>query len=218
DAALQVLMAERGDVSWCREPALARREAALDELARRAYAGLRSGDRDQRLASLDHFRVLCAHRRGLGGVTTLTPRLARAVHGARAGGDHYPGRPLLITQNDYASGLFNGDVGVEHPRRGSLYGYFRDETGGVRELSLSRLPPHESVYAMTVHKSQGSEFDQIALVLPEQSSPVVTRELLFTAVTRARSVVHLFGSEAVLRSALAQRSDRFSGLADRLRA
>jgi exodeoxyribonuclease V alpha subunit len=218
DAALQLLGQNLEDVTFSADPNPRRREAALSELARKGYAGLRSSERDERLAALDRFRVLAAHRRGPSGVAMLSPLLARAVHGARTQSEHYAGRPLLITQNDYASALFNGDVGVEHPQRrsGPLCAYFRDEAGAIRELSLSRLPPHESVYAMTVHKSQGSEFDQVAVVLPEVCSPLVTRELLFTAITRARQSVHLFGSPGVLRAALAQRSDRFSGLADRL--
>src|SRR5690606_14618073 len=97
---------------------------------------------------LDQFRVLSAHRRGPSGVIALNRALAEAVHGGRARSEHYAGRPLLITQNDYASKLFNGDVGVVHPTRraGPLCAYFREESAQVRELSLARLPAHESVY------------------------------------------------------------------------
>lgn len=218
DAALELLRQNLADVTFHADPSPQKRDAALAELSRKGYAGLRSAEREERLTVLDRFRVLAAHRRGPAGVGQLSPMLARAVHGMRANSEHYAGRPLMIMQNDYASALFNGDVGVEHPQRraGPLCAYFRDEAGGIRELSLSRLPPHESVYAMTVHKSQGSEFDQVAVVLPEVCSPLLTRELLFTAITRARQSVHLFGSASVLRAALAQRSDRFSGLVDRL--
>jgi exodeoxyribonuclease V alpha subunit len=214
----RVLGAESAWKLTSSSPAPHKRAAALSDLTRKGYQGLRSSERAERLSALDRFRVLAAHRKGPGGVVQLAPQLARAVHGTRANSEHYAGRPLLITQNDYASGLFNGDVGVEHPqkRAGILCAYFRDEVGDVRELTLSRQPPHESVYAMTVHKSQGSEFDQVAVVLPDVCSPVLTRELLFTAITRARHRVHLFGSQSVLRAALAQRSDRFSGLVDRL--
>jgi exodeoxyribonuclease V alpha subunit len=114
--------------------------------------------------------------------------------------------------------LFNGDVGIVHlsRRNGPLCAYFRADAGAVRELSLARLPAHESVYAMTVHKSQGSEFDEVAIVLPEAASALATRELLFTAITRARRAVRIYGSEAVVRSAISQRVARHSGLADQL--
>jgi exodeoxyribonuclease V alpha subunit len=217
DDALRVLRAGHADVSLIEKP-MAAPDFPLWADARKSYAGLARDDRAARLAALDQFRVLCAHRRGASGVLALNIALARAVHGTRAGSEHYPGRPLLISQNDYASRLFNGDVGVEHPTRrgGPICAYFRGENAEIRELSLARLPAHESVYAMTVHKSQGSEFDDIAIVLPESASPLVARELLFTAITRARRSVRIYGTETVLRSAIAQRVARHSGLVSAL--
>jgi exodeoxyribonuclease V alpha subunit len=214
DGALRILRAGHADVGLI-EKRLDSPDFSLFSDARKGYAGLGRDDRTLRLQALDQFRVLCAHRRGPGGVLTLNTALARAVHGARAHSEHYAGRPLLINQNDYAARLFNGDVGVEHPSRrgGPLCAYFRSETGEPRELSLSRLPSCESVYAMTVHKSQGSEFDEVAIVLPEAESPLATRELLFTAITRARRAVRIYASEASVRAAIAQRVARHSGLA-----
>jgi exodeoxyribonuclease V alpha subunit len=217
DEALRVLRAQLPDVTWID----ARRDTADFPLwtdARKRYAGLLRDDRAERLSALDHYRVLCAHRRGESGVRELNSELARAVHGARSSSEHYAGRPILISQNDYTSRLFNGDVGVEHSSRrgGPLAAYFRGEGESVRELSLARLPAHESVYAMTVHKSQGSEFDEVAVVLPEAASPLATRELLFTAITRARKSVRIYASEVVLRAAIAQRVARHSGLVARL--
>lgn len=217
DEALHVLRARFTDLTFVdKKPETA--DFPLWHDARKAYAGLCRDDRDERLGALDHYRVLAAHRRGPSGVLHLNIALARAVHGARVASEHYAGRPLLVTQNDYASKLFNGDVGVEHPSRrgGPLCAYFRDETGAARELSLARLPAHESVYAMTVHKSQGSEFDEVAIVLPEHESPLTTRELLFTAITRARQAVRIYASEPVLRAAIGRRVERYSGLIDLL--
>jgi exodeoxyribonuclease V alpha subunit len=213
EGALRILRAGYSDVSLV-DKRLDAPDCPLWSDVRKSYAGLGRDDRALRLEALDRFRVLCAHRRGPGGVLALNPSLARAVHGGRSSGEHYAGRPLLITQNDYASRLFNGDVGVEHPSRrgGPLCAYFRGETGEVRELSLARLPAHESVYAMTVHKSQGSEFDEVAIVLPETPSPLATRELLFTAITRARRGLRIYASEGVVRAAIAQRVARHSGL------
>jgi exodeoxyribonuclease V alpha subunit len=217
DAALGVLRARFTDLTLI-EKKLEAPDFPLWQDARKAYGGLCRDDRAERLGALDHYRVLAAHRRGPSGVLQLNGALARAVHGVRVASEHYAGRPLLITQNDYASKLFNGDVGVEHPSRrgGPLCAYFRDETGSARELSLARLPAHESVYAMTVHKSQGSEFDEVAIVLPESESPLTTRELLFTAITRARHAVRIYASEHVLRGAIARRVARHSGLVDLL--
>jgi exodeoxyribonuclease V alpha subunit len=217
EEALLVLRAHFTDVTLVEKP-IAAPDFPLWPDARKAYGGLCRDDRSERLGALDHYRVLAAHRRGPSGVLHLNGALARAVHGARAVSEHYAGRPLLITQNDYASKLFNGDVGVEHPSRrgGPLCAYFRDETGAPRELSLARLPAHESVYAMTVHKSQGSEFDEVAVVLPEHESPLTTRELLFTAITRARRAVRIYASEPVLRAAIARRVERYSGLVELL--
>ncbi len=217
DGALRILRAGYADVTLI-EKRIDAGDFPLWSDARRAYAGLARDDRALRLAALDQFRVLSAHRRGPSGVIALNHALAEAVHGGRARSERYAGRPLLITQNDYASKLFNGDVGVLHPTRraGPLCAYFRDEGAQVRELSLARLPAHESVYAMTVHKSQGSEFDEVAIVLPEQASPLTTRELLFTAITRAKRAARVYGSESVVRAAIAQRVARHSGLVDLL--
>jgi exodeoxyribonuclease V alpha subunit len=215
DGALRVLRAGYADVTLI-DKRIEAGDFPLWSDARRAYAGLARDDRALRLAALDQFRVLSAHRRGPSGVLALNRALAEAVHGGRARSEHYAGRPLLITQNDYASKLFNGDVGVVHPTRraGPLCAYFRDEGAEVRELSLARLPAHESVYAMTVHKSQGSEFDEVAIVLPERPSPLTSRELLFTAITRARRAARVYAREDVLRAAIARRVARHSGLVD----
>ena len=188
-------------------------------LCQRHYRGLRARPLEAKLAALSAFRVLCAHRRGPAGVELLNPALAKIVHGPIAQGrTHYPGRPIMVTRNDYGCSLFNGDVAVLHAAGRDLrvYAYFADDTQQPREVAVGRLPDHESVYAMTIHKSQGSEFDHVAIVLPEGSSHLLSRELLYTAVTRARRSVSLFASPATLTAATTSRIVRSSGLTDRL--
>lgn len=168
------------------------------------------------LGALGRYRVLCAHREGATGVETVNPLIERLLR-LSGDGDHYSGQPILVTRNDHRLHLYNGDVGAVVRRdNGGLAAAF--ETGaGVREVSLARLPPHETVYAMSVHKSQGSELDRVCIVLPEKPSRVLTRELLYTAITRARSHVEILGQRDVLRAAILTRTTRNSGLTDMLR-
>ena len=177
---------------------------------------------DEALARLHDFRVLCAHRRGPVGVRAVNELCVRVLAEAgwlRPEGEWYKGRPLMITANNYALKLFNGDLGVVWPdsAEGTLRAWFIDQDSGrLRALPPGRLPAHETAFAMTVHKSQGSEFTRVAVVLPEEVSPVLTRELLYTAVSRARKAVALFGAPEILRQAVAQRVVRRSGLRQRL--
>jgi exodeoxyribonuclease V alpha subunit len=130
----------------------------------------------------------------------------------------YAGRPVIVTRNDPLLRLFNGDVGIALPdANGSLQVHFPDGTGGWRALAPARLPEHDSAYAITVHRSQGSEFDRVAVVMPDARSPVATRELLYTAVTRARTQVTLCASAAMVEHAVRQATARRSGLLARLR-
>ena len=171
------------------------------------------------LAALDRFRVLCAVRQGRHGVLAVNQLLERTLAGksGKAPEERYfRGRPLLVTSNDYGVQLFNGDVGVVWPdERGQPRAWFQ-QGSAVRSIALNRLPPHETAYAMTVHKSQGSEFEEIALVLPDYDSPVVTRELLYTAVTRATRRVRIHASWDNLARGLGRPVARASGLQDAL--
>ena len=161
----------------------------------------------ERYSSNADFRVLAAHRRGRRGVERLNRDLeawlAEAGH-VDCGDEFYDGRPVMVLQNDPQTRLFNGDVGV--CRAGRVW--FDDG----RSVHPAALPEHETVYAMTVHKAQGSEFDEVVVVLPDEPSPLLTRELLYTAVTRARKRVALVGSEDVLAAAIATPVERTSGL------
>jgi exodeoxyribonuclease V alpha subunit len=172
--------------------------------------------------SFDSFRVLCAVRDGVRGVHALNQQceqwLRAAVAGPSSKGPWYPGRPVMVLRNDYIVKLFNGDVGIALPDgQGDLQVYFPGPGKTFRAVAPARLPEHEPAFAITVHKSQGSEFDRVVVLLPEQKSAVVTRELLYTASTRARRQVALCASPMALEQAVVTRSQRHSGLLARLR-
>jgi exodeoxyribonuclease V alpha subunit len=176
-----------------------------------------------RLEALARFRILCAHRRGPHGVERVNQLVEEALAEARLidrQGPTYAGRPLLVTRNDYALQLFNGDVGVvvaeQEDGLSRRRAVFATGAGTIRRLSPARLPPHETVFAMSIHKSQGSEFDEIAVLLAEPESPLLSRELLYTAVTRARHRVVVHASAAAVASAVRRPIERSSGLRDAL--
>jgi exodeoxyribonuclease V alpha subunit len=132
----------------------------------------------------------------------------------------YHGRPIMITQNDYSLKLFNGDTGIifnDPDKKGETKAYFKENDNSIRSFHPSALPEHETVYAMTIHKSQGSEFDNVMLVLPEKESPVLTRELLYTAVTRTKGKIQIIGSEKIISYAVSRNIERRSGLKDMLK-
>ncbi|MFZ0668570.1 MAG: exodeoxyribonuclease V subunit alpha [Acidimicrobiales bacterium] len=179
------------------------------------------GEAIRAIEALGSFRLLCAHRRGVAGATTWATRiehwLASDVDGFMPIGSWYVGRPLLVTANDYALGLFNGDTGVVmRDGNGHTVAAFEQAAGKVLQVSPSRLEAIETMYAMTVHKSQGSQFDTVALILPEPTSPILTRELLYTAVTRAKKKVIIVGSAESVVTATDRPIARSSGLRRRL--
>ncbi|MGH9178837.1 MAG: ATP-binding domain-containing protein, partial [Acidimicrobiales bacterium] len=167
------------------------------------------------------LRVLCAHRQGPYGVTTWTSAAERWLRAALPGygpgpaGRWYAGQPLLVTENDYGLGLFNGDTGVVVAAGGRLVAVF-ERRGELFEVSPARLQEVETVHAMTVHKSQGSQFDAVVVLLPDPNSPILTREVLYTAITRAQRRLTVAGPEESIRAAIARPVARASGLADRL--
>jgi len=190
----------------------------LKPMEKHVQALLRSRDVTEALAGLSTMRVLCAVRHGRWGVQGLNALLEnRPLRGRRSRRDSwYEGRPILIAENDYHLGLFNGDMGVCWPDEEGLWAWFSDPEQGVRRVPTSRLPAHETAWAVTVHKSQGSEFDDVFVVLPEKDNPLLTREWLYTAVTRARESVRIVGSEPLVRAAIERTAVRGSGLRDAL--
>jgi exodeoxyribonuclease V alpha subunit len=201
--------------------------AGLGEaLAERIVAGfgpyLKLGSPEEAFAQFGRFRMLCAMRSGPYGVEAVNrlvqERLAKAglIH---PDGRWYAGEPVMITCNDYNLGLFNGDVGLilPDPESGNdLRAFFPSGTGSMRKVLPLRLPDHESAFAMTVHKSQGSEFDRVLLILPDRDAPLLTRELLYTAITRAKKSVELLGTDELFLTAVRRRIVRRSGLRERL--
>lgn len=172
------------------------------------------------IRAFNRFRFLCALRDGPFGVDNIN-RLVEFSLAQRGLIDarqrHYDGRPLLVTRNDYGVQLFNGDTGlVLRDGDDVLRAFFLQGDGSLRRIALNRLPAHETCYAMTVHKSQGSEFDRVALVLPDSDSPVLGRELVYTGITRAKSSVAIWSPREVLAMAIGRRVERSSGLRDAL--
>jgi exodeoxyribonuclease V alpha subunit len=143
-------------------------------------------------------------------------------HGFASPTGWYPGRPVMVVRNDHALRLANGEVGLVLPdpeEGGALRATFpaHDGTGGWRRLPRLRLPPHETCYAMTVHKSQGSEFDRVLLFLGDRPTRVLTRELLYTGASRARESLEVWGSEEAIGYSVRHRVTRASGLGEALR-
>jgi len=224
DAAMDCLMDGRyGDIQWKPLP-------SPDDLSRRIrerilahYGGYmaKSGP-GECLQLFDQFRILCAIREGPYGVTALNilaEKILKDKGIIRPERGYYAGKPIMITQNDYSLELFNGDLGVILRDPGGardLRAFFPEKNGGFRKIHPARLPEHEMVYSMTVHKSQGSEFDRILLILPDRDTPLLTRELVYTAVTRARERVEIWCKEDIFRAAVARRTERRSGLREAL--
>jgi len=212
--------ATRGDLAWRPLPAAAGFDAAFSAAVRDGYgAYVGATTPEAALAALERFRVLAPHRAGICGVANLN-RLTEAALGLRRpeGEPWCRLLPLMVTGNNYELELFNGDTAVllDDPQSGRLAAFFCNPEGGLRRLSPLRLPPCEPALALTVHKSQGSEFDRVLLILPEHISETLSRELLYTAVTRARNRVEIWGAEEVFLRAVGRRIERSSGLRDRL--
>jgi exodeoxyribonuclease V alpha subunit len=178
------------------------------------------GDEQAALAALDEHRLLCAHRHGPYGVQHWNRQVERWL--TEETGDPiwsawYAGRPVLVTANDYGLGVYNGDTGVTVARDGALRAVI-GSAGETLTFATSRLADVETMHAMTIHKSQGSQADEVTVLLPQEDSRLLTRELFYTAVTRAKQRVRVVGSTVALRAAIERRAVRASGLAQRLRA
>ena len=181
---------------------------------------VQQGSPETIIAAFNRFRVLCAVREGRYGVTGLNLAISQTLASAgliRTDAPWYAGRPVLITRNDHSLGLYNGDIGITLPDdAGRLRVAFEMPDRSIRTFLPSRLPEHETVFAMTIHKSQGSEFDHTVMVLPDQAGPVLTRELVYTGITRAKKQLDLFACQPILEQAICRATVRDSGLAARL--
>ncbi len=172
---------------------------------------------EQVIAAFGEYQLLCGLREGPFGVSGLNERLEQLLVQKRKitrqpHSRWYDGRPVMISRNDSALSLFNGDIGIALDRGQGMRVWFQMPDGSVKSVQPSRLPEHDTAWAMTVHKSQGSEFNHAALILPTQLSPVITRELIYTAITRARQRLSLYADERILAQAIATRTERRSGL------
>ncbi|CAM5792283.1 exodeoxyribonuclease V subunit alpha [Cellulomonas persica] len=201
-----------GDVPTARE--VATLEADVRSTGRALVTAARAGDVDGALEALGAHRLLLAHRRGPAGVahwSTVAEDWVAQETGGRSSAPFPPGRPLLVTSNDRATGLYNGDTGVVVATPDGVAVAF-GARGASRLVATHRLPPAQSVHAMTVHRGQGSQFARVSVLLPAATSPLLTRELLYTAVTRARQQIRVIGTEAAVRAAVLRRVQRASGL------
>ena len=175
---------------------------------------------EKAFTAFESFRVLCAVHNGVFGITEINRHVEQAMRaqGWLESAEQYHGKTILINSNDYESGLFNGDIGLlwrDSDER--LYACFRDLEQGIRRVSINNLPDHSPAWAMTVHKSQGSEFDSVLLILPGiQQQRVLSRELLYTGITRARSRLTIYASEHAIEYACQNTEQRHSGLARKL--
>ncbi|MEO8459814.1 MAG: exodeoxyribonuclease V subunit alpha [Dokdonella sp.] len=183
-----------------------------------AYRGLLAASTPaDALIVANGFRILTAVREGPFGCIAINRLIERALSDSTRNGEWFHGRLVLITANDYRHDLFNGDIGIAF--RGdddALAVWFAGSGNALRAFAPSSLPAHESAFAMTIHKSQGSEFDSVAIVLPDSPNRVLSRELLYTGVTRARSRVSIWADAPIVQTAIERRIERWSGLADLL--
>ncbi len=230
DAALGRLRAASDPaLIWCNEVGAAPSRESLDVICR-GYARYldalrtRTPDPGAVTSAFGRFRTLCAVREGARGSVAINEWVSRFFReeldhapDLEDRSDWYPGRPVIVLRNDYTLQLFNGDIGIGLPDpAGDWLVYFPDAELGFRAIPPVRLPEHETAFAMTVHKAQGSEFDEVLVLLPAEPNRVLTRELLYTGVTRARARVTVMGSAEVVAATIRTATERLSGLEARV--
>ncbi|WP_341927780.1 exodeoxyribonuclease V subunit alpha [Nocardioides psychrotolerans] len=220
DAVLATLRRASDEVEFVEtdDPAAALREDALASALAVREAAV-AGDHERALAALDGHRLLCAHREGPFGVRHWNAQVERWVAeetGVPIYTSWYVGRPVLVTTNDYALGVYNGESGVAVLQPDGRLRVWIAGSESVRDLAPGRLEAIETMHAMTIHKSQGSQAERVTVLLPEAGSRLLTRELFYTAVTRAQSRVRVVGSEEAVRAAVATQAQRATGLRLRL--
>lgn len=218
--ALELLKSGAHDeISWlgAREDRL--NPSCIDWAVRRYSEYLQEENIEKALLKYEQYRVLGALHHGPFGVELLNRDIAIRLEesGLISGGMEYHGKPVMVTVNDYELKLFNGDTGLLWAdENGGLRAWFLAGTEEVRSVSVRQMPQHDCAFALTVHKSQGSEFDEVLLVLPDELNRVLSRELIYTGITRARSQVIIQGKAEVFEAACSRKVERSSGLALRL--
>ncbi len=169
------------------------------------------------------FQVLCSNRHGKNGALEINTAVEKVLFGQHlkyGAASWYPGRPVMVLQNNPGLHLYNGDIGICLPdkeQNGNLMVFFQRPDGAVKKYLPARLPLCETVFAMTIHKSQGSEFEEVLIVLPDTINPVLSKELLYTAITRARKKINIVAEESVFAASINRKMARITGLVDKFR-
>lgn len=176
----------------------------------------------QIIQTFDSYRVLCAVREGAYGVNSINQRLSALLQKelslAEESAIWYHGRPIMVTKNDYSLDVFNGDIGITLAEEDGFYVYFPTQDQQHRRIAAARLAYSETALALTIHKSQGSEFSRVAVVLPKEDSAILSRQLLYTGITRAKHLIHLWAMEHLFIKAIEQQTQRAAGLHDKIDA
>lgn len=215
----RILNEDQPDLTWVDKKG-SNRQRWLRKMVLRGFTPVLSARSvAEALRFLDRFRLLCAVHKGPDGVEQLNFLAEQTLAGA--GLIHpeqwYKGRPILISRNSYALQLFNGDTGILWPDdSGKLQAWFVGPDGKLHAVAPIRLPEHKTAYAVTVHKAQGSEFEEIVLVLPQEDSKILSRELLYTGLTRAKTKLYLCADHDIVNTCIRKRIIRHSGLGERL--
>jgi len=228
DETFSILKSNPDQIDWKKISGTKDLSIALPKEVINGYSDyLKCRDPHRALELFNRFRILCAVKFGVLGVIEIN-RLTEEILNRNdlielnnlSTYPWYRGRPVLISRNDYSLELFNGDIGITMPEPDSkskeLYVYFSGISGKLRRFLPHRLPEHETAYAMTVHKSQGSEFEKVLFILPDKDYPVLTRELLYTGITRAKNHISIWGREEIIKATILRKINRNSGLKDAL--
>ncbi|MCK5925848.1 MAG: ATP-binding domain-containing protein, partial [Methylococcales bacterium] len=166
-------------------------------------------------SAFNDFQVLCSNRQGTNGVNNINYLVAKALN---LSGQWYQGRPIMVMENNPATGLYNGDIGLCLYWNDKLMVHFLSSDGSVKRMLPSRLPKSETVFAMTIHKSQGSEFKEVLVALPEILNPILTKELIYTGITRAKKTIKIATNKSVFQAAIMHKVQRYGGLKVRIEA
>lgn len=219
DAAWSVLQAGQENIGLLRQDPIAYiAERRFDYLTMLA----KPDDIGRLFDTFNRFQVLCSNRAGknsVADINSLVERRLAATGHLNPTGTWYHGRPIMITQNDAGLHLYNGDIGLclkDPEQNNKLMVFFQRPDGSIKKCLPARLPHCETVFAMTIHKSQGSEFNEILIALPERHNPVLTKELLYTAITRARKSVKILADQKVFNETVLRKIERLGGLAQKL--